>query len=117
MKPFAQGIFKLKPVQASNRGTPSLGHAIAIRLAKRCREGIEKCGHFIRLRTPLFLRRHLADLHLVMYQHPLFERLRLAKFEAKRLQVQFPLLRFAVVAVETVFFQEGLQFPRLGPKG
>ena len=47
VKSFAQGILKLKPVQPPNRGAPGPGHAIAVRLAKRCREGIEKRSHFI----------------------------------------------------------------------
>ena len=116
VKPFAQGIFKLETVQPPNRGPPGLGHTITIRLAKRCRERIEKRGHFIRLRAPLFLRRHLAGFHFVVNKHPLFERLRLAKLEAKQLQIQVSLLRFAVVAVETVIFQKRLHRPRLAPK-
>ena len=48
-----------------------------------------------------------------MNYYPCVECFSLAKFEAKRPKIQFPLLRLPVVAVETVVFQEGLQFPRL----
>ena len=116
MKSFAQGILKLETVQAPNRGASGLGHTIAARLAKRCREGIEKRVHFIRFLAPLFLWRHLAGFHFIVNKHPLFERFRLAKLEAKRLQIQISLLRIAVVAVETVIFQKRLYLPRLGPK-
>ena len=106
LEQVAQRVLVFVTIEPTPRRAALLRHTGLFGGDERRRQRFRECLQLRRFRARLFLRRHLAQHHAVMHQHPSGKVGGVRGLEFERCQIQAAFLHLGIVALEAMLFDK-----------